>query len=476
MSSDSKSSKSSNNSNNPGAMLAFPDGFAWGTATSAYQIEGAWDEAGKGESIWDRFAGEPAHIADRRDGRIACDHYHRFAEDFDILASLGVHHYRFSIAWPRVIPDGDGAVSSAGLDYYDRLVDAMLARGVQPYATLFHWDLPQALQQRGGWADRATIDAFVRYAGVVARRLGDRVKDWMTHNEPWVYAFVGHLYGGHAPGLHDLRTSLAVAHHLLVSHGKAVPAIRAACDGARVGIVHHVEWIEPASDGREDVDAARRYDGAFNRWFLDPMVGRGYPEDLLAWYGDAAPRPERGDFACIAAPTDFLGINYYTRRIIASAPRGDTGRDVFAARQIYWPFVPRAHFDEWEVAPEGLYRMLVRVGRDYGPTPILITENGTSWLDAPQADGAVHDPVRIRYLARHAAAVWQAIQAGVDVRGYFAWSLLDNFEWGFGYTKRFGLVHVDYETQRRTIKASGRWYAAVAARNALTLADANATL
>ncbi|HEY0478385.1 MAG TPA: GH1 family beta-glucosidase [Kofleriaceae bacterium] len=457
--------------------LRFPHGFAWGSATAAHQIDGAWDEDGKAESIWDRFAADPDHIADRRDARVACDHYHRFAADFDLMAALGLGHYRFSIAWPRVVPDGDGAVNPAGLDHYDRLVDALLARGIRPYATLFHWDLPQALQDRGGWAARATIDAYVRYADVVARRFGDRVKDWMTHNEPWVFAFVGHLFGGHAPGLRDLPTALAVAHHLLVSHGRAVPAIRAACAGARVGIVHNLEWIEPASDRPEDLAAAARHDGAFNRWFLDPVFGRGYPDDLLAWYGADAPRVEPGDLDAIAAATDFLGVNYYTRRVIAHDPRGrgPTGHDVFAARQVYWPFVPRADFREWEVAPEGLYRTLLRVQHDYRPPAMLVTENGTSWPDEPGPDGAVHDPIRVRYLARHAAAVWQAIQDGADVRGYFVWSFLDNFEWGFGYTRRFGIVHVDYETQRRTVKDSARWYAAVAAHNALALADANAT-
>jgi beta-glucosidase len=459
-------------------MLRFPKDFAWGTATASYQIEGAWNEDGKGESIWDRFAATPDHIADRRDGRVACDHYHRFAADLDLMASLGLGHHRFSIAWPRVVPDGDGAVNPAGLDHYDRLVDAMLARGIRPYATLFHWDLPQALQDRGGWAARSTVDAYLRYADATARRLGDRVKDWMTHNEPWVFAFVGHLFGDHAPGLRDLRTALAVAHHLLVSHGAAVPAIRAACAGARVGIVHNLEWIEPASDRPEDIAAAARHDGAFNRWFLDPVFGRGYPEDLLAWYSADAPRIEPGDLETIAAATDFLGVNYYTRRVIAHDPRGrgPTGRDVFAARQVYWPFVPRADFREWEVAPEGFYRTLLRVQHDYDPAAILVTENGTSWPDQPGPDGAVHDPIRVRYLARHAAAVWQAIQAGADVRGYFAWSFLDNFEWGFGYTKRFGIIHVDYETQRRTVKDSGRWYADLAAHNAFPLVDANATL
>jgi beta-glucosidase len=392
------------------------------------------------------------------------------------MAKLGLRNYRFSIAWPRVVPDGAGAVNPAGLDFYDRLVDAMLERGIRPYATLFHWDLPQALQDHGGWAARSTIDAYIRYVEATTRRLGDRVKDWMTHNEPWVFSFVGHLFGGHAPGLRDLRTALAVAHHLLVSHGKAVPIIRAACAGARVGIVNNLEWVEPASDRDEDVAAASRHDGAFNRWFLDPVFGRGYPEDLLAWYGSDAPRIESGDLETMAAPTDFLGVNYYTRRVMAADRRGKDGREVFAARQVYWPFVPRAHFDEWEIAPEGFYRTLVRVQEDYAPAAILVTENGTSWPDKPGPDGAVHDAIRVRYLARHAAAVWQAIQDGAAVRGYFVWSFMDNFEWGYGYTKRFGIVHIDYETQRRTVKDSGRWYGELAGRNAFPLADANATL
>jgi beta-glucosidase len=463
-------------SSDPETTLRFPPEFVWGSATASYQIEGAWNEDGKGESIWDRFAADPAHIADRRDGRVACDHYHRHAGDLELMARLGLRHYRFSIAWPRVIPDGDGAVNAAGLDFYDRLVDAMLARGIRPYATLFHWDLPQALQDRGGWAARRTIDAYLRYVELTVRRLGDRVQDWMTHNEPWVFAFVGHLFGGHAPGLRDLGTALAVAHHLLVSHGKAVPIIRAACPGARVGIVHNLEWIEPATDRAEDVAAAARHDGAFNRWFLDPVFGRGYPEDMLAWYGTDAPRPEPGDLEAMAAPTDFIGVNCYTRRVMAADRRGDAGREVFAARQVYWPFVPRAHFEEWEVAPEGLYKVLLRVQKEYAPAEIRVTENGTSWPDRPGADGVVHDPVRVRYLARHAAAVWQAIADGAKVRAYFVWSFMDNFEWGYGYSKRFGIVHVDYETQRRTVKDSGRWYAALAGANGFPLADANATL
>jgi beta-glucosidase len=459
------------------SYLSFPPGFVWGTATSAYQIEGAWDEAGKGPSIWDRFCTDPAHIADGSDARIACDHYHRFEADLDLMASLQLRSYRFSLAWPRIVPDGDGAVNPAGLDFYDRLVDAMLARGIRPFATLFHWDLPAALQDAGGWTQPRTVDAFVRYAEIAARRLGDRVKDWMTHNEPWVVAFCGHLYGVHAPGLRDLPTALAVAHGLLVSHGRAVPVLRAACPGARIGIVHNLEWVEPASDRPEDIAAAARHDGAFNRWFLDPVFGRGYPDDLLAWYGADAPRATADDLAQIAAPLDFLGVNYYTRRVIAHDPAGrGPARAALATRQVYWPFAPRADFDEWEIAPEGLYRTLLRVQRDHRPPAMYVTENGTSWPDRPGPDGAVHDLVRIRYLARHAAAVRQAIDDGANVRGYFAWSLLDNFEWGFGYTRRFGLIHVNYATQRRTVKDSGHWYAQVAADNRLPLGDASAAL
>ena len=459
------------------SFLEFPPGFAWGTATSAYQIEGASDADGKGPSIWDRFCAEPGRIADGSDARIACDHYHRYRDDVDIMASLGLSSYRFSLSWPRIVPDGDGAVNPAGLDFYDRLVDALLARGIRPFVTLFHWDLPAALQDRGGWLRRGTVDAFVRYAEIAARRLGDRVADWITHNEPWVVAFCGHLFGVHAPGLRDLPTALAVAHGLLVSHGRAVAALRAACPGARVGIAQNLEWVEPATARDDDIAAAARHDGAFNRWFLDPMFGRGYPDDLVRWYGADAPRVAPDDLAQIAAPLDFLGINYYTRRVIAHDPAGrGPGHAALASRQIYWPFVPRADFDEWEVAPEGLYRLLSRVQRDYRPPAIYLTENGASWPDRPGPDGEIHDLVRIRYLARHAAAVHQALAEGAPVRGYFAWSLLDNFEWGFGFTKRFGLVHVDHATQQRTVKDSGRWYARLAADNRFPLADATAAL
>ena len=458
----------------PQDRLGFPEGFIWGTATAAYQIEGAWNEDGKGESVWDRFAATPGKIADGKDGRVACDHYHRYAEDFDLMKELGLRSYRFSIGWPRVVPDGSGAVNAKGLDFYDRLVDAMRERGIRPFATLFHWDLPQALQDKGGWTNRATVDAFARYVDAVTRRLGDRVKDCMTHNEPWVVAFVGHLFGDHAPGLRDLRTALSTAHGILLSHGRAVPVIRANSSGARVGIVHNLEWVEPASPREEDVAAAMRHDGAFNRWFLDPVFRGSYPGDMQTWYGPDAPKVEPGDMEAISVPVDFLGVNFYTRRVMAHDPagRGTAGRGVFAARQVHWPFVPRAAFEEWEMNAESLYRLLLRVQREYRPGYMYVTENGTPLPDAPGPDGAVHDLVRVRYIARHTAAVRQAVTDGADVRGYFLWSFLDNFEWGFGYTKRFGMTWVDFETQKRVVKDSGRWYAKAARENGFPVSDA----
>jgi beta-glucosidase len=461
-------------------FLRLSEGFVFGTATAAYQIEGSADADGKGESVWDRFAATEGNVDDfgdpriPNDGRIACDHYRRWEADLDLMASLGLEAYRFSISWPRIVPLGRGAPNLKGLEFYDALVDGMLARGIRPYATLFHWDLPQALQDRGGWAARETIDAYLAYADLVTKRLGDRVKDWMTFNEPWVFSFCGHLFGSHAPGLRDLKTALAVAHDLLVAHGRAVPLVRANVPGARVGIVHNLEWVEPATDRPEDVAAARRHDGAFNRWFLDPAFGRGYPADMVRWYGSDMPRIEPGDLEAMAEPMDFLGVNYYTRRVMRADPagRGTEGRAVFAARQAHWPFATRADFEEWEIAPEGLYRLLLRVAREYAPTAILVSENGTSLPDAPSADGEVHDPARISYVARHLGAVKQAIDDGVPVKGYFLWSFMDNFEWGFGYTKRFGMIWVDYATQKRIVKDSGRWYSASARAGGFPLADA----
>lgn len=435
-------------------FLRFPSDFAWGTSTAATQIEGAAHEDGKGESIWDRFCTRPDSVFDGSTPEVACDHYHRFGGDFRLMADLGMKHYRFSIAWPRIIP-GD-SVNEAGLAFYDRLVDAMLEEGIEPYATLFHWDLPQVRQEAGGFANRETIKHFIDYVDAVTRRLGDRIHHWMTFNEPWVFAFLGHLYGDHAPGLRDLSTALSVAHHVLVAHGTAVPVVRANGDSAtKVGIVHNLEWVESASSNDADIAAARRHDGAFNRWFLDPVFKSRYPDDMLAVYGEAVPHIDSGDLETMGAPIDFLGVNYYTRRVIAHDEQGD----FLHVRRLRYPFIPHADFEEWEVSPEGLYRLLMRLHRDYDAPVLYITENGTPLPDQPGSDGLVHDPLRIEYLRRHFAAAWQAIQEGVDLRGYFVWSFMDNFEWNRGYAKRFGVVYVDYASQRRIVKDSGRWYA-----------------
>lgn len=432
----------------------FASDFRWGCSTSSYQIEGAASMDGRSESIWDRFSARPGAIRDGSSGAAACDHYHRWPEDLDLARSLGVNAYRFSIAWPRVLPAGRGPVNGPGLDFYSRLVDGMLERGLEPWATLYHWDLPQVLQDRGGWPERSTVEAFLEYADAVTRRLGDRVKHWITHNEPWCAAFLGHHEGCHAPGLRDFATAMQVCHHLLVSHGLAVPVVRANSPGAQVGITLSLHPIHPAGDGAADVAAARRHDGLRNRWFLDPLHGRGYPEDTLALLGRDAPRLRDGDLAAIAAPTDFLGVNYYFPETVADA----SGAGAIAARVVKRPGVERTAFG-WEVSPEGMIELLARVHREYAPGPIFLTENGSTYDDVVGPDGSVHDVQRRRYLARHLAAARDAVTAGVPLKGYFAWSLLDNFEWAEGYLRRFGLAHVDFATQRRTLKASGRWYA-----------------
>ncbi len=434
----------------------FPAGFRWGCSTSSYQIEGAVDEGGRGESIWDRFCSLPGGIRDGSSGAVACDHYHRWPQDLDLARSLGVNAYRFSIAWPRVFPLGRGArPNEPGLAFYDRLVDGMLERGLQPWATLYHWDLPQALQDRhGGWVGRETVAAFLEYTDAVTRRLGDRVKHWITHNEPWCTAFLGHHEGIHAPGVRDYRSALQVCHHLLLSHGLAVPQIRANVPDAQVGITLSLHPIHPAGASEADAAAVRRHDGLRNRWFLDPLYGRGYPADSLALLETLAPNVQAGDLEAIAAPTDFLGVNYYFPEVVADAP----GQGPLATRVVEQPGVERTAFG-WPVSPQGLVELLTRVHRDWAPKRIYLTENGSTYEDVVGPDGQVDDAERRSYLARHLAAACLALDAGVPLEGYFAWSLLDNFEWAEGYRRRFGLAYVDYATQRRTLKASGRWYA-----------------
>jgi beta-glucosidase len=435
------------------ARSEFAQDFLWGCATSSYQIEGASSEDGRVESIWDRFAATPGNVRDGSSGAVACDHYHRWPQDFDIGKDLGLNAYRFSIAWPRIFSEAGGKPNEKGVDFYSRLVDGMLERGLQPWATLYHWDLPQHLQERGGWESRETVDRFLEFADVMSRRLGDRIKHWITHNEPWCTAMLGNYEGVHAPGKRDLRAALQVCHHVLLSHGKAVPLIRANVPEAQVGISLSLHPVRPASATAEDWAAMERHDGLRYRWFLDPLFGKGYPEATWNLLRHAAPDVHPGDLEAIAVHTDFLGVNYYFPETISNAP----GHEPLDAK-VLPPSGVETTAMGWEVSPEGLSQLLVRIQQDYNPGPIYITENGSCFDDAVAPDGGVHDTPRRHYLMQHLQALKSAIAAGVPVKGYFAWSLLDNFEWAEGYLRRFGLVHIDYETQERRLKDSGKWY------------------
>ncbi|MEU6840280.1 GH1 family beta-glucosidase [Streptomyces sp. NPDC046716] len=440
-------------------LAAFPNDFLWGTATAAYQIEGAVAEDGRAPSIWDTFSHTPGKVDNGDTGDVACDHYHRWREDFDLLKRLGTNAYRFSVAWPRIVPDGDGPVNAKGLDFYDRLTDALLADGITPMVTLYHWDLPQALQDRGGWPARETALAFGEYASVVAERLGDRVKHWTPLNEPLCSAWIGHLEGRMAPGLADLNAAVPASYHLLLGHGLATQAIRAAVPDAEVGIVLNLAQVEPATDRPEDIAAARRMDGHSNRWWLDPVHGRGFPEDMVEVYGVDLPE-QPGDLDTIAAPLDWLGLNYYFPSAIADHPAGPAPY----ADSVRRLGVPRTGMD-WEVDANGIETLLMRLTGEYGARKLYITENGSAYPDVVRPDGTVDDPEREQYLVDHLAACARAVRKGAPLAGYFAWSLLDNFEWAYGYDKRFGLVHVDYQTQVRTIKGSGHRYADIVRRH-----------
>jgi beta-glucosidase len=443
-------------------FLSFPQDFVWGTAAASYQIEGAVNEDGRGKSIWDTFSHTKGNIDDGETGDIACDHYHRYKEDLGLMRSMNIKNYRCSLAWPRIFPSGSGSVNQKGLDFYDRLFDACLEMEITPWLTLFHWDLPQALQEKGGFANRDCVDRFCEYTDKVTAYFGDRIKNWMTFNEPWVYAYVGHLYAAHAPGLKDLPTALSVSHNIMLAHGKAMPIIRKNVSGGKAGMVNNLAFVESATNKLEDIEAAKRWDLAFNRWFMDPLFGRGYPEELVAWYGKNMPDIKDGDLEIMASPMDFLGVNYYTRRLVSYAPQDQHIKAV----QVYRPHIKRADFEESEIFPEGLYKVLVNIKEQYGNIPVYITESGTSGNDSISSDGCVHDPERVDYLRRHFAAAWQAIKEGCDIKGYFVWSIYDNFEWGFGFTKRFGVVYVDRENNlRRIIKDSGHFVASVFDRN-----------
>lgn len=446
--------------------LMFPKSFVWGAATSSYQIEGAWNVDGKGESIWDRFAHTPGRIADGSNGDIACDHYHRWPDDIALMKSLNLQAYRFSLAWPRILPQGRGSVNQAGLDFYSRLVDGLLTAGIQPYVTLYHWELPQSLQDEGGWPERSVAEAFVEYTEVVSRRLGDRVKYWFTHNEPWCTSFLSYQIGEHAPGVkNDWLAAIKAAHHQLLSHGWAVPVIRRNSPGAEVGIVLNMVPAYAASPSAADAAAAHTFDGYFNRWFSDPVFGRGYPEDKIDEYvaqgylpRDGMPFVKAEDLVSIATPIDCLGINYYNRAILRNETVPDNlPQTVFRSAEVTDM--------NWEIYADGLYDLMVSVNHNYHPAKIYIAENGASYADGPNGNGQIADVRRITYLRDHLAALQRAIQAGVPVQGYFAWSLMDNFEWAKGYLERFGLIWVDYKTQERIIKDSGKWYAQVIANN-----------
>jgi beta-glucosidase len=447
------------NSNNE-AAFDFPENFVWGVATSAYQIEGAWKEDGKGESIWDRFCHTPGNIENGDTGDVACDHYHRWREDVTLMASLGIPAYRFSISWPRILPSGKGKVNQAGLDFYNALVDGLLEAGIEPYITLYHWDLPQALQDRGGWPARDTAKAFAEYTHVVTRHLGDRVRNWMTLNEPHVSAFVGYLQGRHAPGHKDMDEMIAASHHLLLAHGLGVAALRANVPDANAGIVLNLYPVHTASPSEADEEAAQMVDGAVNRWYLDPVSGRGYPEDVVDNFGRKMDFVFEGDLEKIAAPLDFLGINYYFRIIARS-------EEIPERENAPRTLSPSNDMTEtgWEIYPHGLYEILDRIRREYTFPSLVITENGAALDDHLDTSGKVDDPDRIRFVGSHLRAAARAIQDGIPLRGYFHWTFTDNFEWGHGFSKRFGLVYTDYETLERIPKSSAYWYRDVISKN-----------
>jgi beta-glucosidase len=445
---------------------AFPDGFLWGAATSAYQIEGSPLADGAGPSNWHRFAHTPGNTEGGAHGDLACDHYRRYRDDVALMAELGLQSYRFSVSWSRVLPNGRGAANAKGLDFYSRLVDALLDRGIRPNVTLYHWDLPAALDERGGWVNPDVAQWFGDYADVVFRALGDRVDLWATLNEPWVVVDAGYLHGVHAPGHRNAWEAVRAAHNLLRAHGTAVRAFRASAQTGEIGVVVNLEPKVPASDSEADRDAVRRADAYMNRFYLDPLLLGRYPDELQDVFGDAWSTFPQSDMALIAEPVDFIGINFYKRGVTAHDP------DAWPVRAGLVP-QPQNPFTalgwQWEVHPPSLTDVLLWMRERYGDRALYITENGAAFYDPPTPiDGAIDDPLRVHYLREHLRAAHRAIAAGVDLRGYYVWSLLDNFEWSAGYGPRFGIVHVDYATMQRTPKGSARYYADVIRSNGMT--------
>ncbi|MCU1231503.1 MAG: beta-glucosidase [Acidobacteria bacterium] len=432
----------------------FPDGFLWGAATSAYQIEGSPLADGAGPSIWQRFSHTPGMMTNGDTGDVACDHYNRYKEDVALLRELGVGAYRFSISWSRILPEGTGRVNQGGLDFYRRLTDELLAAGIKPMATLYHWDLPEALDDRGGWLNRDVADWFAEYASVTFDALGDRIAFWATLNEPWVVVDGGYLHGALAPGHRNLYEAPIATHNLMRAHGRAMRAYRASSAKSPIGIVVNLEPKYPASQSEEDLAANARADAYMNRQYLDPIFRGAYPEEFPDMWGDAWPDFPASDFDEITEKLDFVGINYYLRAVTKADPKVMIERATRVKQ-------PHAIFTEtgWEVFPPAMTEVLVWFRDRYGDTPVYVTENGAAFYDPPAALGdVVDDPLRVHYFREHIAAVGRAIERGVDVRGYFAWSLLDNLEWSHGFTKRFGIIHVDFATQKRTMKKSALFY------------------
>jgi beta-glucosidase len=433
--------------------VTFPAGFQWGTSTASYQVEGAWQADGKGESIWDRFSHTEGKIINGDTGDVACDQYHRYPEDVAIMKQLAQNAHRFSISWPRVFPEGKGAVNQKGLDYYSRLVDALLEAGIKPFPTLYHWDLPQALQDDGGWANRDIVGHFARYAETMVHALGDRVPDWMVFNEPWVFTFLGYLFGQHAPGIRDTAAGLRSTHIVNLAQAAAMQAMRATGKPRKVGSAFSMSPAYPNTDSEEDRAAAERQHAFTNAWFIDPILKGAYPHAYVEQervLGRMDIRP--GDMEAMRSTYDFIGVNLYQRIIVENAPNDRN----LGTRAIPGPG-PRTEFN-WESWPAALYQMIMRVTKDYGRPEIYVTENGCSYGDEPGPDGRVRDDRRIEFLRGYIGQAARAMDEGADLRGYYLWTLIDNFEWAMGYSQRFGIVHVDHATQKRTIKDSGYWY------------------
>lgn len=443
----------------------FPEGFAWGVATASYQIEGAYDEDGRGETIWDRYCAIPGNVLNGDDGKVACDHYHRYKEDVQLMKSMGIQAYRFSIAWSRILPKGYGEVNEKGIQFYDRLIDELLKAGIEPYITLYHWDLPQALQDIGGWANPKMPEYFLEYAKIVLNAYGSKVKKWITLNEPYCAAFLGNSEGRQAPGLHDFSTAVRVSYHMYVGHGLVVEYFRKhECEG-EIGITLNLMGRYPLTDSPKDIEAAKRADGYLNRWFAEPIIFGKYPQDMIDLYqskGIVLPEFQEEDLRRISQKLDFIGLNYYNDFYV----KADDHAWPLGFKIENPPFIP-VNDRNWPVTEDGFLAMLLRMKEEYGIENIYITENGTSFPDVVSMEGKVEDGGRKDYLHRHLTKLWEAIQKGVNVKGYFQWSLYDNFEWAFGYSSRFGIVYVDFHTQERIVKESGHWYSQVIKENAV---------